>query len=270
MHFATELMTKIFAFTNNKGGTGKSTICSNAAHFTALTGAKVLVIDMTSQTTCSSLFLGTANSLEESETVLAFLKKRPDRHIEELIFESKKGLDIVSSHVSMAEAVAQLSAMQMGKEGVLKREIERIKDHYDYIFIDSPGDLNELTANALVPATKVFIPTRLNRTDFQCTETTIRFIKEAENFIGARNVRVVINMLDDRYLANGVWSNSHTGALYKQAQVTFADILSPVTIPDSTDIRTAFDRGLTVIEYKPSEVAAKRIQELVNREVIGD
>jgi chromosome partitioning protein len=112
-------MTKIFAFTNNKGGTGKSTLCSNTAHLTALTGAKVLVIDMTSQTTCSSLFLGATNSLEEHETVLAFLKKRPDRHIEELIFESKKGLDIVSSHVSMAEAVAQLSAMQMGKEGVL-------------------------------------------------------------------------------------------------------------------------------------------------------
>jgi chromosome partitioning protein len=121
-----------------------------------------------------------------------------------------------------------------------------------------------------VPATKVFIPTRLNRTDFQCTETTINFIKEAENFIGVRNVKVIINMLDDRYLENGSWSNSHTGSLYKQAQITFADILSPVTIPDSTDIRTAFDRGLTVIEYKPGEVAAKRIQDLVNREVICD
>lgn len=263
-------MTKIFAFTNNKGGTGKSTLCSNAAHYTAMTGAKVLVIDMTSQITCSSLFLGAANNLDESETVLAFLKKRPDRHIEEIVFESKKGLDIVASHVSMAEAVAQLSAMQMGKEGVLKREIERIKSHYDYIFIDSPGDLNELTANALVPAHKIFIPTRLNRTDFQCTETTINFIKEAESFIGVREVKVIINMLDDRYLVNGSWSNSHTGSLYKQALVSFSGILSPVTIPDSTDIRTAFDRGLTVIEYKPCEVAAKRIQDLVNREVICD
>jgi len=262
-------MTKVFAFTNNKGGTGKSTLCSNAAHLTARTGAKVLVIDMTSQTTCSSLFLGAIDSLDESETVLAFLKKRPDKHIEELVFESRKGLDIVSSHVSMAEAVTQLSAMQMGKEGVLKRELERIKNQYDYIFIDSPGDLNELTANALVPADKVFIPTRLNRTDFQCTETTIRFIKEAENFIGARNVKVIVNMLDDRYLPEGAWTNSHTGELYRQAQAAFGDILSSVTIPDSTDIRTAFDRGLTVIEYKPGEVAAKRIQKLVNSEVLS-
>ncbi|NJL43029.1 MAG: ParA family protein [Pseudanabaena sp. SU_2_4] len=262
-------MTKVFAFTNNKGGTGKSTLCSNSAHLVARNGARVLVIDMTSQTTCSSLFLGKVDALDESDTILAFLKKRPDKHIEEVIFESPKGLDAVSAHVSMAEAVTQLSSMQMGKEGVLNREIERIKDQYDYIFIDSPGDLNELTANALVPADKIFIPTRLNRTDFQCTETTIRFIKEAEHFIGPRQVKVLINMLDDRYLPGGIWSSSHTGELYSQAQKTFADVLSPVTIPDSTDIRTAFDRGLTIVEYKPGEAAAKRIQELVNREVLS-
>jgi chromosome partitioning protein len=262
-------MTRVLAFTNNKGGTGKSTLCANTAHQIAQSGSRVLVIDMTSQTTSSTLFLGSVSVLNEADTVLAFLKKRPDKHIEEIIFESHKGLDIVASHVSMAEAVAQLSAMQMGKEGVLKREIDRIIDQYDFIFIDSPGDLNELTANALVPADTVFIPTRLNRTDFQCTETTVRFIKEAEDFIGNRKVRVIINMLDDRYLPKGIWANSHTGELYRQALGIFGDVLSSVTIPDSADIRTAFDRGLTVIEYKPGEVAAKRIQELVKCEVLN-
>jgi chromosome partitioning protein len=224
---------------------------------------------MTSQTTCSTLFLGQANTLTEADTVLAFLKKKPDRHIEELIYESEKGLDVVPSHVSMAEAVSQLSAMQMGKEGVLRRELERVKHLYDFIFIDSPGDLNELTANALIPADRVFIPTRLNRTDFQCTETTIRFIREAEEFIGTRTIRVIVNMLDDRYLPGGIWESSHTGELFKQAQQIFGDVLSSVTIPDSADIRTAFDRGLTVSEYRPNELAAKRILELVNCEVLG-
>ncbi|NJK34401.1 MAG: ParA family protein [Oscillatoriales cyanobacterium SM2_2_1] len=262
-------MTKILAFTNNKGGTGKSTLCCNSAHLVSRTGAKVLVIDMTSQTTCTSLFLGQDNGLQEADTVLAFLKKRPDRHIEDLIYESAKGLDIVPAHVSMAEAVSQLSAMQMGKEGVLRRELERIKHLYDYVFIDSPGDLNELTANALIPADQVLIPTRLNRTDFQCTETTIRFIQEAEEFIGSRHIRVIVNMLDDRYLPGGIWEHSHTGELFKQAQQIFGDVLSSVTIPDSADIRTAFDRGLTVTEYRPNELAAKRMQELVNCEVLG-
>lgn len=265
-------MTKILSFTNNKGGTGKSTLCCNSAHLVSRTGAKVLVIDMTSQITCSTLFLGQAHSLAEADTVLAFLKKKPDRHIEELIYESEKGLDVVPAHVSMAEAVSQLSAMKMGKEHVLRRELERVKHLYDYIFIDSPGDLNELTANALIPADRVFIPTRLNRTDFQCTETTIRFIREAEEaeyLEGTRPIRVIVNMLDDRYLPGGIWEHSHTGELFKQAQQIFGDVLSSVTIPDSADIRTAFDRGLTVTEYRPNELAAKRMQELVNCEVLG-
>lgn len=263
-------MTKVLSFTNNKGGTGKSTLCANTAHVTALTGARVLVIDLTSQITCSSLFMGDAESLPEGDTVLAFLKKPPEKHIENLIYESQKGIDIVVASVSMAKAVTQLSSIQIGKEAVLKHEIERIKHQYDYIFIDSPGELNELTVNALVPSSKVFIPTRLNRTDFECTESMIRFIKEAENFIGYREVRVVLNMLDDRYLPGGAWATSHTGKLYSQAQQTFADLLSPVTIPDSADIRTAFDRGLTIIEYKPGEESAKRIQELVNCEVTSE
>ena len=130
--------------------------------------------------------------------------------------------------------------------------------------------MNELTANALVPAHLVFIPTRLNRTDFQCTETTLRFIKEAESFIGLRSARVVINMLDDRYLPGEVWATSHTGELFSQAQKSFSDILCPITIPDSADIRTAFDRGMTIMEYKPNSLAAKRIQAFVNCEVLDE
>ncbi len=262
-------MARVIAFTNNKGGTGKSTLCCSTAHLASRRGGRVLVIDMTSQTTASSLFLGSLEALAEDDTVLTFLKKRADRNIEDVIFESTKGLDIVPSHVSMAEAVTQLAAIQMGKEMVLKRQIDRIADHYDYIFIDSPGDLNELTANALVPADLVLLPTRLNRTDFQCTETTIRFIQEAESYIGPRRFRVVVNMLDDRYLPGGIWANSHTGQLYNQAREMFGEILCPITIPDSADIRTAFDRGLTIVEHKSEAEATHRLEELVNLEVFG-
>ncbi|MBD2103756.1 ParA family protein [Leptolyngbya sp. FACHB-261] len=262
-------MAKVIAFTNNKGGTGKSTICCSTAHLVACRGVRVLVIDMTSQTTASSLFLGNLEALDENDTVLTFLKKRPERNIEDVIFESQKGLDIVPSHVSMAEAVTQLASIQMGKEMVLKKQIERVSEHYDYIFIDSPGDLNELTANALVPADKVLLPTRLNRTDFQCTETTIRFIQEAESYIGPRKFRVVVNMLDDRYLPGGIWAASHTGQLYQHAREMFGDILCPVTVPDSADIRTAFDRGLTILEHKPESEATRRLEELVQLEVFG-
>jgi len=261
-------MSQIIAFTNSKGGTGKSTLCANIAHTVAETGARVLVIDLTPQITCTSLFLG--NDIEAEETIVAALKKKPDKHLEDLIRESDKGLDVVPAHTTMADAVLHLSTMPLGKEGVLKREIERVRSQYDYIFIDSPGDLNELTVNAIVPATKILIPTRINRTDFSCTETTVKFIRDAEEWIGPRTVRVIANMLDPRYLPNGSWHNAHAGRLYHQAKETFNGSLCTVAIPDSSDVRTAFDRGQTLVEYRRHSVVAQRIRELVAHEVLGE
>ncbi|NJK59122.1 MAG: ParA family protein [Oscillatoriales cyanobacterium SM2_1_8] len=261
-------MSQVIAFTNSKGGTGKSTLCANLAHTVAETGARVLLIDLTPQVTCTSLFLG--GDMEAEETIVAALKKKPEKHLEDLVRESDKGLDVVPAHTTMADAVLHLSTIQLGKEGVLKREIERVRSQYDYIFIDSPGDLNELTVNAMVPATKILIPTRINRTDFSCTETTVKFIRDAEELIGPRTVRVVVNMLDPRYLPNGSWHNSHAGRLYHQAQETFNGSLCAIAIPDSSDVRTAFDRGQTVGEYRRQSVVAQRIRELAQCEVLGE
>lgn len=262
-------MPQVLTFTNNKGGTGKSTLCTNCAHVVAQRGARVLLIDLTSQRTASQLLLGDIEDLSESETIMACFSPEPGPHLEDLIFESEKGVDVVPSHVSMSQAVAHLAHLPQG-DRILQRELQRLGESYDYIFLDSPGDLNVLTANVLLPADVVLIPTRLNRTDFSCTETTIRFVQQAEHYIGQRRPRVILNMLDDRYLPGGIWASAHTGQLYQQAQQVFKDVLSAVTIPDSSDIRTAFDRGLTLVEYKPNTPACHRLQTLVDQEVIRE
>lgn len=262
-------MARVLTFTNNKGGTGKSTLCINSAYVTAQMGWRVLVIDLTSQRTSSLIFYGEeVDDLDDKDTVLALLTSECD--IETLIFESDKGLDIIASSISMAKAARHLAMLPEGRETVLQKALEKLADKYDYIFLDSPGDLNELTTNVLAPANIVFIPTRLNRTDFSCTQATLRFIEEAKSYIGIRPTRVILNMLDDRYLPGGIWSTSHTGKLYQLAQEKFGDVLSSVTIPDSNDIRTAFDRGLTLVEYKPEGSITQRLQEFVNHEVIHD
>lgn len=82
-------------------------------------------------------------------------------------------------------------------------------------------------------------------------------------------MRVVINMLDDRYRPGGIWQHSHTGQWYQRAQNTFADIVSPITLPDSHDIRTAFDRGLTVLEHRPDSLASQRLRDFITQEILS-
>ncbi len=260
---------RTIAFTNNKGGTGKSTLCGNCAHWLARSGKRVLVLDLTSQRTTSLLLLGDVEDLTEAESILALLRPDPVSTITDLIYESDKGLDVIPAHVLMANGVERLSQIPNGREQILKNHLDQIESDYDFVLLDSPGDLNVLTTNVLVAAHLIVIPTRLNRTDFSCTEVTLRFIRQAEALIGFRPCRVVLNMLDDRYLPGHAWAGSHTGQLYQLAQERFGDVLSSITIPDSADIRTAFDRGAMVWEHKPDSLAAQRIQQLVDIELCG-
>lgn len=259
---------KVIAFTNNKGGTGKSTLCGHCAYGLAQRGHRVLLVDLTSQRTVSLLMLQNLDDLQENDTILALLQANPTTPIQSLIYETDKGLDVIPSHVLMAHGVARLSQMGSGRETILKSHLAQIADDYDYVLLDSPGDLNVLTTNVLVSADHIIIPTRLNRTDFSCTEVTLRFIEQAEPLIGSRSCRVVINMLDDRYLPEHSWAGSHTGQLYQQARNLFGDVLSPITIPESSDLRTAFDRGSLIGETKPEGMVAQRIQQLIETELL--
>ncbi|MCJ2542660.1 ParA family protein [Thermostichus vulcanus] len=259
-------MAKILAFTNNKGGTGKSTLCVHAAQLIAQRGERVLLIDLTSQATASSLYLEETGSLPEQETVWACLHPHHQRPLPEVIYTSDKGVDVIPAHSNMAEVAAHLAAAGSSAQHLLQQQLRSLQADYDFVFLDTPGELNALTANALQVAQRVVIPTRLNRADFSCTEVTLRYINALKGQL--TQARTVLTMLDDRYLPGGIWSGSHTGQLYVQAQQIFADVLSPVTIPDSSDLRTAFDYGLTVMEYRPGAAVCQRLLQFVEHEVL--
>ncbi len=259
-------MARILAFTNNKGGTGKSTLCVHAAQLLAQRGARVLLIDLTSQATASSLYLEGVGSLPAEETVWACLHPQQQRPLAEVIYTSDKGVDVVPAHSNMAEVAAYLATAGPPLQDLLQQQLKPLQADYDYVFLDTPGELNALTRNALQVAERVFIPTRLNRADFSCTEVTLRYLEALKGHL--RQARTILTMLDDRYLPGGIWSGSHTGQLYVQAQQIFADVLSPVTIPDSSDLRTAFDHGLTVMEYRPGSPVCQRLLQFVEQEVL--
>ncbi len=259
-------MARILAFTNTKGGTGKSTLCVHAAQLTAQRGHSVLLVDLTSQRTASSFYLEEAGSLPPEETVWASLHPHHQRPLEEVIYCTDKGVDVAPSPSTMAEVAAHLAAAGEAGQDLLQRQLDPLRSDYDFIFLDTPGELNALTANALRAAQRVLIPTRLNRADFSCTEVTLRSIETLKGELS--QARAILTMLDDRYLPGGIWSRSHTGQLYVQAQQIFADVLSPVTIPDSSDLRTAFDYGLTVMDYRPGAAVCQRLRQLVEREVL--
>lgn len=143
---------RTIAFVNQKGGVGKTTCCANIGAGLALRGRRVLLVDLDPQANLSE-GLGVDTS-ELKETVYDVLTAGTDIH--DALLHVKENLDLVPSDIDLAGAEAELISMQ-GRESRLKSALQHVKG-YDYILIDAPPSLGQLTLNAMYAAKELFIP----------------------------------------------------------------------------------------------------------------
>ena len=147
-------MGKIIAMANQKGGVGKTTTSVNLSAALAAKGKKVLVIDTDPQGNTTSGFGIEKNELDNTiyELMLS------ECSIKECILNDViQGVSVIPSNVNLAATEIELIGVDR-KEFILKREIEWVKDSYDYIIIDCPPSLNFLTINSMTTADSVLVP----------------------------------------------------------------------------------------------------------------
>lgn len=147
-------MGKIIAIANQKGGVGKTTTAINLSACLAEKGKKVLVIDTDPQGNCTSGFGIDKNELENTiyELILG------DCTIGDCIIRDViENVSIVPSNVNLAAAEIELIGVDK-KEFILKKEVDYIRDEFDFIIIDCPPSLNMLTINSMTTADSVLVP----------------------------------------------------------------------------------------------------------------
>ena len=147
-------MGKIIAIANQKGGVGKTTTSINLSASLAAKGKKVLVIDTDPQGNTTSGFGVEKNDLENTiyELILS------ECSIKECILNDViPGVSIIPSNVNLAAAEIEWIGVDR-KEFILKRDVEWVKESYDYIMIDCPPSLNLLTINLMTTADSVIVP----------------------------------------------------------------------------------------------------------------
>lgn len=146
-------MNKIISIANQKGGVGKTTTCINLAASLALQ-KKILVIDLDPQGNATMSSGISKFELQKS----AFDLLVNNTNINDVIIkDTTGGYDIIPSNSDLTIAEVDL-LKKIGRENILKRALNQIKDQYDYILIDCPPSLNLLTINALSASNSIIVP----------------------------------------------------------------------------------------------------------------
>ena len=159
--------TKTICFTNNKGGSGKSTTCANLAFELASAGKKVLLIDGDMQLNLSLSFFDEERVLEmaECEENLYYAIKNKRDLSGYIVHTPYENLDLIPSSTLMSQIEYELFTM-IQREYVLKKCLRSIyeKELYDYVLIDAPPTLGTWVINILCAADYVIVPMGIVRT----------------------------------------------------------------------------------------------------------
>ena len=147
-------MGRIIAVANQKGGVGKTTTSTNLAACLAELGKRVLLIDIDPQGNATSGVGIDKNELENTVYELIIGECQLSECLLENVIDN---LDLLPSNVNLSGAEIDLIGVE-SREFIMKKNINTIKDNYDFIIIDCPPSLNMLTVNAMTTADSVLVP----------------------------------------------------------------------------------------------------------------
>ena len=143
---------KTISFVNPLGGSGKSTSVWSLGSGLHQKSYRVLLIDVDEIGMLA--YLAGIGSEEPVFNLYDVLSGNTD--IESAIYSLKPGLDIITGSMELFRADVKLT--QLGREYMLKEQLERIKSKYDYCIIDTAHAWDILLTNALTASDSVIIP----------------------------------------------------------------------------------------------------------------
>lgn len=147
-------MGRVIAIANQKGGVGKTTTATSLASCLAEKNRKVLLIDMDPQGNATS---GVGVEKNEQELTVYELLIGECEVTECVMEDVLENLSVIPSNVNLSGAEIDLIGVEK-REYVLKKQIDKIRDNYDFVIIDCPPSLNILTINAMTTADSVLVP----------------------------------------------------------------------------------------------------------------
>ena len=245
-------------FSNNKGGSGKSTTCSNIGAAMARAGKKVLMIDGDMQLNLSLSFFSEDWVLDKAagEKNLYHAIRNQQDLTDFIVHTPYENLDLIPSSTLMSSIEYELFT-KWQREFILKKCLQKIKDSgiYDYILIDAPPTLGGWVMNILCASDQVVIPVEASPWGMFGLANMFDFLNEVKQIAPDLQVAgIAVTKVDTRK------------NYFKQTMETLHE-LEEIYVFDSfvrvdSSVEWAQDNSAPVVEYKKSSRSAKEYAEL--------
>ena len=190
----------IIGIVNQKGGTGKTTICVNLGVDLAHEGKKILLVDCDPQ---GSLTISLGHPQPDALSY-TLADQMTDVLNEELVKPSgilhhEEGVDLLPANISLAGMEAAL-VNAMSRETTLKRVLVNYSRDYDQILLDCSPSLGMLTINALAAADRIIIPVQAQYLSIKGVEQLLGTVARVKQHINHRLKidGVLLTMVDNR------------------------------------------------------------------------
>jgi len=254
-----DIMGKIIAIANQKGGVGKTTTSVNLGAGLAQVGKKVLLIDIDAQGNAT-----TGVGIEKSELDQCIYNVLvEDADVQGVIQKTAtENLDVLPATIQLAGAEIEL-VPTISREVRLQRALQPIRNEYDYIIIDCPPSLGLLTINALTAADSVIIPV-------QCEYYALEGLSQLLN-----TVRLVQKHLNKNLAIQGVLltmldARTNLGIqVIDEVKKYFRDKVYRSIIPRNVRLSEAPSHGKPIMQYDAKSRGAEVYIDLAEEVIAG-
>ncbi|MFQ7192594.1 MAG: ParA family protein [Megamonas funiformis] len=240
---------EIISIINQKGGVGKTTTAQNLTAGLRLENKKVLLLDLDAQ--CNLTLLQQATKYKYN--ILNVLKNEVDINtaVEKDFIAGSKFL------------VGENTEIELNK---LKNELQKLKTDYDYIIIDTPPALSNITINALTASTDIIITITADLLPIQGLidlYKTVQSIQKTSN----KNLNIK-GILVTRFNKRTILGRTMLNSLIDIAEKLNTKVLN-TKIRDSISIKESQAKMTDIFKYARYSTAGRDYRALV-KEILED
>jgi chromosome partitioning protein len=249
----------IIAVQNFKGGVGKSTVTCHLAHYFAVAGYRVLVVDCDSQATTTTLFgFNPHFNIAREQTLYPYLSIDPTQA--DLLYAVQKtpwpNVDLIPSNLELFDVEYELAAAGADGGSILATRFRKLKQgladlarHYDVVILDPPPALGTISLAVMQAANSLLVPLAATTPDFCSTVQFLSMMDQVLSQLGDAGIEVTYDFV--RLICSKFDANDPSHAMLRQImEGAFGPALLPVPILDSAEISHAALRMMTVYELE--------------------